>query len=98
MKMAASLIPRFDGRDANWWLIQAKQYFGSRKMNEGMKFCWVITYKQNNLNTCWLDFAKAAFKKLQPEIWDCLMDLENEEQNNHGVYQIRNQMQEPLAS
>ena len=103
MNMAADLIPRFDGR----WLIQAEQYFGSRRMSEEMKLEWAvafalrgdaldwwISWKESHPNTCWWNFAKAILKKFQPEVWVCLLESENETQEIQGSDEI----QEPIAS
>ena len=80
MTMVADLIPRFDGREAYWWLIQAEQYFGSR-MSEEMKLEWAvafalrgdaldwwISWKESHPNTYWWNFVKAILKKFQPEV------------------------------
>ncbi|KAI5387811.1 hypothetical protein KIW84_073776 [Lathyrus oleraceus] len=79
INMAADMIPRFDGREAYWWLIQAEQYFGSRRMSEEMKLEWTvafalrgdaldwwISWKESHSNTCWWNFVKAILKKFQP--------------------------------
>lgn len=63
MKMAAEFIQIFDGRETNWWLIQTKQYFGSRKMSEQKKLeldvafalkgdalDWWLSWKKSNPN------------------------------------------------
>ncbi|CAI8587895.1 unnamed protein product [Vicia faba] len=105
MNMVADLIPRFDGREAYWWLIQAEQYFGSR-MSEEMKLEWAvafalrgdaldwwISWKKSHPNTCWWNFVKAILKKFQPEVWNCLLESENETQEIQGSSEI----QEPIA-
>ncbi|CAI8599154.1 unnamed protein product [Vicia faba] len=65
MNVTADFIPRFDGREAYWWLIQAEQYFRSRRMSEEMKLervvafslredalDWWISWKESHPNTC----------------------------------------------
>ncbi|KAI5430197.1 hypothetical protein KIW84_034682 [Lathyrus oleraceus] len=107
MNMAADLIPRFDGREAYWWLIQAEQYFGSRRLSEEMKFEWVVAFvlrgdaldwwtswKESHSDTYWWSFVKVILKKFQPEVWDCLLESENETQEIQGSDEI----QEPIAS
>ncbi|CAI8609138.1 unnamed protein product [Vicia faba] len=106
MNMAADLIPRFDGREAYWWLIQAEQYIGSRRMSEEMKLEWAVAFalrgdaldwwiscKESHPNTCWWNFVKAILKKFQPEVWDCLLESENETWEIQGSSEI----QEPIA-
>ncbi|CAI8608218.1 unnamed protein product [Vicia faba] len=107
MNMAADLIPRFDGREAYWWLIQAEQYFGSRRMSEEMKLeCavafalrgdaldWWISWKESHPNICWWNFVNAILKKFQPEVWDCLLESKNE---THEI-QDSDEIQEPISS
>lgn len=43
-KTIVELIPRFYGREDYCCLIQAMQYFGSRRMSEEIKLWWVVAF------------------------------------------------------
>ena len=49
-------------------------------------------------STCWWEFSKAILKKFQPEVWDCLLDSENEGQENRGNTEVQEEKQELVAS
>ncbi|KAI5446224.1 hypothetical protein KIW84_014167 [Lathyrus oleraceus] len=55
---------------------------------------WWISWKESHPNTCWWNFVKAILKKFQPEVWDCLLESENESQK----IQDSDEIQEPISS
>ncbi|KAJ1400504.1 hypothetical protein SESBI_29489 [Sesbania bispinosa] len=74
------MIPRFDGKNAYWWLINVEQYFDGRGIPEEEKLSWAwlamegreeikwwYRWKSSKQNATWWDFVKALFKKFQPE-------------------------------
>ncbi|KAI5403965.1 hypothetical protein KIW84_051197 [Lathyrus oleraceus] len=76
-------------------------------MSEEMKFEWVVAFalrgdaldwwicwKESRPNTCWWNFVKVILKKFQPEVWDWLLESENETHEIQGSDEI----QEPIAS
>ena len=79
-KIASRLILRFDGSDAYWWLINAEQYFGVRRVPEEMKLSWIVAFafekkalkwwvscKESNHNAIRWTFQKAVLRKYQLE-------------------------------
>ncbi|KAJ1430749.1 Retrotransposable element Tf2 [Sesbania bispinosa] len=69
------MIPRFDGKNAYWWLINVEQYFDGRGIPEEEKLSWAwlamegqeeiqwwYHWKSNKQDATWWDFVKALLK------------------------------------
>ncbi|KAJ1382774.1 hypothetical protein SESBI_43950 [Sesbania bispinosa] len=74
------MIPRFDGKNAYWWLINVEQYFDGRGIPEEEKLSWAwlamegreeikwwYRWKSSKQNATWWDLVKALLKNFQPE-------------------------------
>ncbi|KAJ1408682.1 Retrotransposable element Tf2 [Sesbania bispinosa] len=77
---ASKMIPRFDGKNAYWWLINVEQYFDGRGIPEEEKLSWAwltmegweeiqwwYCWRSNKQDAMWWDFVKFLLKKFQPE-------------------------------
>ncbi|KAJ1422786.1 hypothetical protein SESBI_12833 [Sesbania bispinosa] len=62
------MIPRFDGKNAYWWLINVEQYFDGRGIPEEEKLSWA-----------WL-----AMEEFDPDIWVQEEGSESWEKENRG--------------